>query len=36
MGEPGDGVSGLPVGNFKFENKDLVFVKAVAAAAPAK
>lgn len=36
LGEPGDGVSGLPVGNFKFENKDLVFVKAVAAAAPAK
>ena len=34
LGEPKAGVSGLPVGNFKFEKKELVFVKA--AAAPAK
>lgn len=35
LGEPGAGVSGLPVGNFKFdEAKKLVFMKAVAA--PAK
>jgi len=32
LGEPGDGVSGLPVGNFKFNNKELVFLKAGAAA----
>ena len=34
LGEPQAGVSGLPVGNFKFDdgNKKLVFVKAVAAA----
>lgn len=32
LGEPGDGVSGLPVGNFKFDDKKLVFVKAGTAA----
>lgn len=33
LGEPGAGVSGLPVGNFKFDDeKKLVFVKAVTAA----
>lgn len=32
LGEPQAGVSGLPVGNFKFENKELVFLKAGAAA----
>jgi hypothetical protein len=34
LGEPGAGVSGLPVGNFKFdEEKKLVFLKAGAPAA---
>jgi hypothetical protein len=33
LGEPKEGVAGLPVGNFKFENKALVFLKAGAAAA---
>ncbi len=34
LGEPGAGVSGLPVGNFKFDDaKKLVFLKAGAAAA---
>ena len=28
LGEPSAGVAGLPVGNFKFEKKDLVFIKA--------
>lgn len=28
LGEPKAGVSGLPVGNFKFEKKELVFLKA--------
>ena len=33
LGPPGAGVSGLPVGNFKFdEAKKLVFLKAVAGA----
>ena len=32
LGEPKAGVAGLPVGNFKFENKELVFLKAGAAA----
>lgn len=32
LGEPKAGVSGLPVGNFKFEKKELVFLKAGAAA----
>jgi len=36
LGEPGDGVSGLPVGNFKFDKKELVFLKAGTAAAAAK
>jgi hypothetical protein len=31
LGEPKAGVAGLPVGNFKFENKELVFLKAGAA-----
>jgi hypothetical protein len=28
LGEPKAGVAGLPVGNFKFDKKELVFVKA--------
>lgn len=32
LGEPKAGVAGLPVGNFKFENKELVFLKAGTAA----
>jgi len=35
LGEPKAGVAGLPVGNFRFEKKELVFVKAAAKAGTA-